>query len=255
MSEEIMRSIINYWTARAASYSELNREELGWGMCERWLSSMESQFPDKPKEEMRVLDIGTGPGFMAILLAQAGYSPDAVDCTAGMLAEAKKNASEYSDRIRFHLMNADALDFADATFDVIVSRNLTWNLPDPCICYAEWLRVLKPGGRVVIFDANWYRYLFDDDARMEYDRDRDEVAREALRDFNLVPNFEVMEDIARSLPMSKKHRPYWDRDKMLETGYRHVDICEDIWKEVWTAEEKTNYASTPMFRITGIKRT
>ena len=105
----------------------------------------------------------------------------------------------------------------------------------------------------MIFDANWYRYLFDDDARMEYDRDRDEVAREALRDFNLVPNFEVMEDIARSLPMSKKHRPYWDRDKMLETGYRHVDICEDIWKEVWTAEEKTNYASTPMFRITGIK--
>ena len=30
MSEEIMKSIINYWTARAASYSELNRDELGW---------------------------------------------------------------------------------------------------------------------------------------------------------------------------------------------------------------------------------
>ncbi|MDO4804956.1 MAG: class I SAM-dependent methyltransferase [Lachnospiraceae bacterium] len=253
MSEEMKDRIVHYWTARAAGYSALNREELGWETCEKWLLAMESVFPDRPKKEMRILDVGTGPGFMAILLTKAGYFPDACDCTAEMLKEARRNAGEYEDRIKLHLMNADALGFADGTFDAIVSRNLTWNLPNPCICYAEWLRVLKPGGRVVIFDANWYRYLFDEEARLGYDRDRDEVAKKAITDFNIGPNFNVMEDIARLLPMSKKHRPFWDRDKMLEVGYGRVDICEDIWTDVWTAEEKTNYASTPMFRITGMK--
>ena len=79
MSEEMMRRIISYWTKRADSYSKLNVEELGWGMNERWLYAMESLFPDKPREEIRVLDIGTGPGFFSILLARAGYFPNAVD--------------------------------------------------------------------------------------------------------------------------------------------------------------------------------
>lgn len=253
MFDEIKKNIIDYWTHRAESYSALNRDELTWDTNASWLRAMEHAFPDTPKEDLKILDIGTGPGFFPILLAKAGYSPDAVDCTAEMLKEARKNAGEYTDRIRFHLMNADELDFEDETFDVIVNRNLTWNLPDPCICYAEWLRVLKPGGKVVIFDANWYRYLFSDEARTEYDRDREEVAKKALKDFNIGPNFDVMENIARGLPMSKKARPFWDREKMTELGYAAVDICEDIWKDVWTAEEKTNYASTPMFRITAVK--
>ena len=63
MSEEMMKRIISYWTHRADSYSKLNREEFGWGMNDRWLAALESEFPDKPREEIRVLDIGTGPGF------------------------------------------------------------------------------------------------------------------------------------------------------------------------------------------------
>ena len=250
MSDEMKKRIVDYWTGRAESYSQLNREELAWGMNQDWLAAMESEFPDRPKERMRILDIGTGPGFLAILLAQNGYFPDAADCTEEMLKEAESNAGQLKKRIRFHEMSADALDFPDGTFDVIVSRNLTWNLPEPCRCYEEWLRLLKPDGRVIIFDANWYRYLFSEESRTAYSRDRDEVAARAIRDFNVGPNFGVMEDIALELPMSKKMRPQWDRDKLLELGYAQVELCEDIWKEVWTEEEKTNYQSTPMFRIT-----
>ena len=253
MSEEMMQSIIGYWTKRADSYSKLNREELNWGMNERWLYAMESLFPDKPREEIRVLDIGTGPGFFAILLAEAGYFPDAVDCTEEMLKEARNNAGANEKNISFHLMNADALEFENETFDIIVNRNLTWNLHDPCRCYEEWMRVLKPGGKAIIFDANWYRYLYDEEARAMYDRDRDEVAKKAIIDFNIGDNYEVMENIALSLPMSRKMRPSWDREKMLEIGYGSVDICEDIWKLVWTEAEKTNYTSTPMFRIAATK--
>ena len=253
MSEEMMRSIIEYWTKRADSYSQLNRDELGWDTCERWIYAMENVFPDKPREETRVLDIGTGPGFFAILLAQAGYFPDAIDCTRKMLEEANKNAGEYADNISFHLMNADSLEFEDDTFDVIVNRNLTWNLEDPCRCYEEWKRVLKPGGKMVIFDANWYRYLFNEEALMEFEHDRDEVARKAITDFNHVPNYQVMEEIARQLPMSQKVRPEWDKEIMQEMGFTSVDLCDDIWRMVWTDQEKINFGSTPMFRIVATK--
>ena len=40
-------------------------------------------------------------------------------------------------------MDAQALEFEDESFDVIISRNLTWNLPHPEMAYKEWLRVLK----------------------------------------------------------------------------------------------------------------
>ena len=248
-----MQQIISYWTKRAYTYSKLNVEELTWGMDERWLYAMESLFPDKPREETRGLDIGTGPGFFAILLAKAGYFPNAVDCTPEMLKEARKNAGDLSDAISFGLMNADSLEFDDNTFDVIVNRNLTWNLQNPCVCYEEWLRVLKPGGKLIVFDANWYHYLFNDEARAAYRRDREEAAKKAIIDFNMGDNFEVMEHIAMELPMSKKPRPMWDREKMLELGFSDVDICDDIWKMVWTDAEKINYSSTPMFRIVAVK--
>ncbi len=253
MSEEMMKRIIGYWTQRADSYSKLNREEFGWGMNERWLYAMESMFPDKPREEIRVLDIGTGPGFFAILLAEAGYFPNAVDCTEEMLKEARKNAGEHEKDIIFQRMNADSLEFENDTFDVIVNRNLTWVLENPCRCYEEWMRVLKPGGKLIVFDANWYHYLFDEEARKAYNRDREKAAKEAIIDFNMGDNFEVMENIALELPMSKKPRPAWDKDKMLELGYSSVELCDDIWKMVWTDAEKINYSSTPMFRIVACK--
>ncbi len=253
MSEEMMKRIIGYWTNRADSYSKLNREEFGWGMNEQWLSAMEAVFPDKPREEIRVLDIGTGPGFFSILLAGAGYYVHAADCTKEMLKEARENAGDLIDHITFGLMNADSLEYEDNMFDVVVSRNLTWNLQNPCRCYAEWKRVLKPEGKLIIFDANWYHYLFDEEAKEAYDRDREAAAKEAIIDFNIGEQFEVMENIAFELPMSKKPRPVWDREKLMELGYSDVDLCDDIWKTVWTDAERINYASTPMFRIVATK--
>ena len=46
---------------------------------------------------------------------------------------------------RFEVMDAENPDFADETFDVIVSRNLTWTLPDAAGAYKEWIRVSEKG--------------------------------------------------------------------------------------------------------------
>ncbi len=109
----------------------------------------------KRKDSLKILDIGTGPGFFSMILAEAGYHVTAVDYTPGMLEKAAQNAAKFigkkKENIEFIRMDAQALDFEDESFDVIVSRNLTWNLPHPEMAYKEWLRVLKKGGQAAEF--------------------------------------------------------------------------------------------------------
>ena len=46
----------------------------------------------------------------------------------------------------FKVMDGEKLDFKSGSFDVVISRNLTWTLPDAAGAYREWIRVLRPGG-------------------------------------------------------------------------------------------------------------
>ena len=85
--EKLLDEIESYWNTRTEGYSEVNHKELAGTQKNAWLKVLTSQFPDKPKEEIRILDIGTGPGFFAILLAEAGYQVTAVDYTEEMLKE------------------------------------------------------------------------------------------------------------------------------------------------------------------------
>ena len=244
----------SYWTGRASGYSEVNQWELATRQRQKWSDCLHAeiarQFPDRAPQELRVLEIGTGPGFFAILLCALGYDVTAVDLTPAMLEEAKKNAGELAGKIRFMEMNAEALGFANSSFDVVLSRNLTWNLPHPDLAYAEWARVLKPGGLLLNFDANWYAYLFDENAQAAYDRDRVNSAAQGVSDQNIGENFDVMEDIARRVPLSHIRRPAWDLERLHALGV-HAQADEAVWQRVWSEEEKLNFASTPMFMIRG----
>ena len=241
-----------YWTGRAAGYSEVNQLELATAQRRKWRDCLRGEiaqrFPERAPETLRVLEVGTGPGFFAILLRELGFDVTAVDLTPAMLEEAKKNADALAGGIRFMEMNAEALDFANHSFDVVISRNLTWNLPHPAQAYAEWARVLRPGGLLLNFDANWYAYLFDDAAREAYDRDRRNSAEQGVWDQNVGENFDVMDDIARRLPLSDLRRPEWDLELLRGCGLR-AEADEDVWRRVWSEAEKLNFFSTPMFLI------
>lgn len=242
----------DYWTGRASGYSELNQEELRTSQREVWRRELkahiERQFPDREASSIRVLEIGTGPGFFAILLCELGYDVTAVDLTPAMLSEARKNAGVLANQIKFLEMNAEDLFFLDHSFDVILSRNLTWNLPHPEAAYREWKRVLKPGGLLLNFDANWYHYLYDSEARAGYDADRTASEECGIEDRNIGHNFEIMEQIALRIPLSNVMRPAWDRAVLSKLG---MEVSTDVqaWDRVWSAEEKINFASTPMFLV------
>ena len=83
------------------------------------------------KDGMEILDVGTGTGYFAILLSQIGHQVTGIDLTDAMLKEARDNAALYQVHPTFQQMDAQKLAFLDQSFDVVISRNLTWTLPDP----------------------------------------------------------------------------------------------------------------------------
>lgn len=283
MVNDLTRKNHEYWLHRASGYSEVNQEELAGVQRGNWSAFLQLEireaFPGRTPGEIRILDIGAGPGFLSIILAEMGYQVVAADFAERMLEEAYANAKaslpeiaedlwedgeeeEWKARkrgylrsaslggeISFRQENAMSLTFPEGSFDVVLSRNLTWNLPEPETAYRDWLRVLKTDGLLMVFDANWYRYLVDSEKKHAYDKDRERVAEKGLGDYNIGENFDQMEEIARSMPMTERIRPAWDQDLLRRYRAKDISVAEDIGQRVYSEKEKVNYASTPMFMV------
>ena len=251
--EESRDRIITYWDRRAPSYTEVIEKNLEGEWDGIWAEMLISRFPEGDPAGLRVLDMGTGPGFYAIILAERGYRVTAADFSEKMLAEARQNAGALAEKIDFRRMDAQAPDLPDDSFDVIVTRNLTWNLTDPVKAYREWRRILRPGGAALIFDANWYAYLNDEDKKRSWDQDRLNTRLEGVEDHDNYADSRTMEDISRSLPLTPRRRPQWDLVTLLDLGWSEVSADVTICDRVWSREEKINYASTPGFLIRAVK--
>lgn len=98
----------------------------------------------------RVLDLATGTGITAIAARERGAKVTGVDLTPELLAVARaKAADEGFDDIDFREGDAEALPFADASFDVVLSTCGHMFAPDQPKVAAELARVTRPGGRAV----------------------------------------------------------------------------------------------------------
>lgn len=209
---ERLEEIRKYWNTRAEGYAMSSREELDGESRKYWEEELCRLLDGKNYQ--KVLDIGCGPGFFSVLLAQMGYEVTAVDYTENMLEEAKKNAKSYGVSIDFKKMDAQNLAFADETFDLVISRNVLWNLECPCKAYEEWLRVLKKGGSILNCDGNFYYYVKDADYG-----DRTRWEHRHMQGVCANP----IDRIGESLPMAQKLRPEWDCKMLRELGVSRVD--------------------------------
>ena len=72
----ILSQIEHYWTGRAEGYSQVNQHELSTGQDQVWFQEISRYLPEG--KTLKILDVGTGPGFFAILLAREGYDVTAV---------------------------------------------------------------------------------------------------------------------------------------------------------------------------------
>jgi ubiquinone/menaquinone biosynthesis C-methylase UbiE len=104
----------------------------------------------------RMLDLGTGPGHVPVLVCAA--IPDArvvgIDLSRNMLvhAERRRAASAWPERIELRLTDAKQLDFEDAAFDAVFSNTILHHIPDPVPFLREARRVLRPGGALLVRD-------------------------------------------------------------------------------------------------------
>lgn len=104
-----------------------------------------------------VLDVGTGPGRLAILLAKEGGAEVAtVEFEGEGIEVARRNAraAGVEDRIRFLQGDAARLPFPVESFDLVASANLIHHMAEPARAVGEMVRVCRPGGRVVVADMN-----------------------------------------------------------------------------------------------------
>jgi len=99
-----------------------------------------------------VLDAACGTGRYALRLAEAGARVAGIDTTEEMLTHARRKAADRGLTADLRLGDMRQLPFADESFDLVVSGLALCHVPDLCPVTAEFARVLRPGGRVIISD-------------------------------------------------------------------------------------------------------
>lgn len=238
---EIKNRIINYWSRRSGDFARLRRDELNSYMADLWLEEIRKYLPDKP---CRILDIGTGSGFFAILLGKAGHYVEGIDLTASMIEEAKILAAKSGVNSVFKVMDAENLLYPDESFDIVLSRNLTWTLPHPRKAYSEWHRVLKKGGMLLNFDADYGKeHLVQDLNSLPQNHAHHNINSDLLAE---------CDSIKANLDISQLRRPQWDSSVLQQIGFAHVDTDETVGKRIYSQHDEF-YNPTPLFLIRAVK--
>ena len=242
------------WTERSDNYDTYVRDEFETDRPAKWLEKIYANVPHPGP--MRILDAGCGPGFFSVLLAKEGHQVTGIDGSAGMLAHARANADAFG--VSPELLEGDfgALPFAENTFDLVISRNVTHIIREHLKVYGEWHRVLKPGGILLIFDANWHLPYQEGPIREEaIRRERESLAiygsgythdgSYEYIDSELNPeNYRVF---------GKATRPDYDYGVLRQLPFTDLSFERDVTEDLWSEKEKRMYAATPLFMLRAVK--
>ena len=238
MEQLLENRVLRYWTARAPSFGSTRSGELRGALGARWGAALERLLPGPG---LRVLDAGTGTGFFSILLARRGFRMTGIDLTPAMIGEAKRQAEAEALGIRFLVMDAQTLSFPDGSFDAVVSRNLTWTLPEPERAYREWHRVLKKGGVLLNFDANYAEAL----------RKSGPGGPAAYGHAGVTPALSRENaEITLSMEASRARRPDWDLAVLREAGFRG---CRCDLRAGEAILRECSDPAAPMFLVSAVK--
>jgi len=144
--------IRHYWDRTATFY---DRPAPGWqspGEVAAWKEELSAALGPEPR---KLLDVGTGTGFLSFALHELGHRMNGIDLSPNMLGLAQERAAAMADAPDFALGDAEDLQFPDRSFDGVVCRYALWTLPDPERAVREWARVVRGGGVILVIDGLW----------------------------------------------------------------------------------------------------
>ena len=241
----LLRRVSNYWTQRAHDFNTVRVNELRDADISRhWLEEMAARLPQG--RTLDILDAGTGTGYFAILLARAGHRVTGIDLTAAMLAEAEATAAREGVSIHFAWMDAQAPELPDGSFDAVVTRNLTWTLPDPEAAYRAWFRLLRPGGVLLNFDAAYAENVRNQNQRRSWVTEKDVYGHIGITPALSRENAEI----TLSMPASAHPRPGWDIALARAAGFSEVGADEDAGKRILKDKDLDD---APLFFLWAVK--
>lgn len=137
--------IREYWSERAASFDQDPGHKISDG-AERaaWRALFRRHLGDS--QGRRLLDLASGTGEIALLCHELGFHVTGLDWAEPMLERARLKAAKAGADMTFLQADAEQTMLPTASQSVIVTRHLVWTLVDPAAAFAEWFRVLAPGG-------------------------------------------------------------------------------------------------------------
>lgn len=237
-SGKIKNRIVNYWTKRSHDFSNLREREQASEVGQKWLMEIEKNLPEN--RAMKILDVGCGTGIFSLMLTEKGHDAIGIDLTEHMILHARELAEKQQSSARFFCMDAENPNFPDNSFDVVIARNLTWTLPHVEQAYSQWLRILKRGGVLLNFDADYGHDGYNKkDCKLPPEHAHCTMAPDMLQEY---------EDIKCNLSISRKSRPSWDVLLLDSIGYINITVDKDISSRIYK-EKNQFYNPTPMFLI------
>lgn len=241
-SETIKDRVQSYWTKRADTFYALRQGELTSNKYQRWEDEINSLLDEG--KNLNILDVGCGAGFFEIILGKAGHRVTGIDLTEEMIVKSKEIIAQYAltDSCKVLQMDAEKLDFPDETFDVVISRNLTWTLPHPITAYKEWHRVLKKGGILLNFDAEYAKHAHANLYSPE-NKAHSNISKEMKDDCH---------EIYHMLAISTMDRPQWDVEVLNQIGFESVEIDLDFGDRIFKEHDQF-YIPDKIFSIRGKK--
>jgi ubiquinone/menaquinone biosynthesis C-methylase UbiE len=152
--DPVKQQVAAHWDRRAAHFDEdfghsikTDAERAAW---DRILDVV------VPGGALDALDVGCGTGFLSLELAARGHGVVGIDLAPAMLQTARDKAAARGLAVRFETADAEQLPYPARSFDLVISRHVLWTLPNPQAAIADWLRVLRPHGRLAIIDGAQY---------------------------------------------------------------------------------------------------
>jgi SAM-dependent methyltransferase len=143
-----------FWDAEAARFDEEPDHGLRDPVVRAsWGRLLREHLPEPPSD---VLDLGCGTGSLTVLLAESGHRVHGVDLAPNMVAAARAKVAAAGVAASVEVGDAADPPGRPGAYDVVLTRHVLWALPDPAAALGRWVRLLRPGGRLLLVEGRWW---------------------------------------------------------------------------------------------------
>jgi O-antigen/teichoic acid export membrane protein/SAM-dependent methyltransferase len=113
-----------------------------------------------------ILEVGCGTGGLLVAATCRGLTIEGVDIASRWLVIARRRLEDRALSVRLTVASAERLPWPDASFATVVADSLIEHCDDPAVALAEWRRVLRPGGRLLLWSPNRFALATDPHVRL-----------------------------------------------------------------------------------------